>query len=39
MGFKPTRTTAPVFVSDEEAGSNYGLRYIIKDHSELFGKE
>lgn len=37
-GVKPSRTIALAFVSDEEAGSNYGLKYIIKNYPEIFGK-
>lgn len=33
---KPKRTLVLAFVSDEEAGSQYGIDYIIKNHGELF---
>lgn len=37
-GIKPKRTVAIALVSDEEAGSDYGIGYLIKHHPELFGK-
>lgn len=35
-GVKPRRTLVLAFVSDEEAGSKFGLEYLIKNYSELF---
>jgi succinyl-diaminopimelate desuccinylase len=38
-GLKPSRTVVLAFVSDEEAGSKYGIGYLIEKHPELFSKE
>lgn len=35
-GIRPKRTIALAFVSDEEAGSRYGLEYLVKHYSDLF---
>ena len=35
-GARPRRTIALAFVSDEEAGSEYGLKYIVRNHRDLF---
>ncbi len=35
-GVKPKRTIVLAFVSDEEAGSEYGLGYLVENHRELF---
>ncbi|MEM1772715.1 MAG: M20 family metallo-hydrolase [Desulfurococcaceae archaeon] len=37
-GIKPRRTVVLAFVSDEEAGSKYGLEYLIENHRDLFGE-
>ncbi|MGC8567374.1 MAG: M20 family metallo-hydrolase [Caldisphaera sp.] len=36
---KTKRTIKLAFVSDEEAGSNYGLKYLLNNHNDLFNKE
>ncbi|MCI4437807.1 MAG: M20 family metallo-hydrolase [Ignisphaera sp.] len=38
-GLKPSRTVVLAFVSDEEAGSKYGIYYLIEKYPELFSKE
>ncbi len=35
-GFKPKRNILFVFFGDEEAGSEFGSRYLVKNHPELF---
>ena len=35
-GFKPKRNILFVFFGDEEAGSEFGSRYLVKKHPELF---
>ncbi|MEM1607986.1 MAG: M20/M25/M40 family metallo-hydrolase, partial [Ignisphaera sp.] len=37
-GAKPRRTIVLAFVSDEEAGSRYGMEYIVSNYPELFNK-
>ncbi|MEM0027291.1 MAG: M20 family metallo-hydrolase [Ignisphaera sp.] len=37
-GAKPRRTIVLAFVSDEEAGSRYGMEYIVSNYPELFSK-
>lgn len=37
-GIRPRRTVVLSLVADEEAGSEYGLGYLIKNYPELFGK-
>jgi len=37
-GIKPRRTVVLAFVSDEEAGSKYGLEYLIENHRDLFSE-
>lgn len=37
-GRELSRPVALAVVADEETGSNYGLRYLLKQHSELFKK-
>lgn len=37
-GQELTRPVALAVVADEETGSNYGLRYLLKQHGELFKK-
>jgi len=36
LGLRPRRTIVLGFVSDEEAGSEYGLKWLLKNHPELF---
>lgn len=36
LGIRPRRTVILAFVSDEETGSRYGIRWLIEKHSELF---
>jgi len=36
LGLRPRRTMVLAFVSDEEAGSEYGLKWLLKNHPELF---
>jgi len=36
-GVKPSRTVVLAFVSDEEAGSRYGIGYLVDKHRDLFG--
>jgi succinyl-diaminopimelate desuccinylase len=38
-GIQPEINIGLVFLADEETGSEYGLTYLMKTHSELFGKE
>jgi succinyl-diaminopimelate desuccinylase len=38
LGIRPKRTIILAFVSDEETGSKYGLKWLIKNHPELFRK-
>lgn len=35
-GIKPSRTVVLAFVSDEEAGSKYGLGYLVENYKYLF---
>ena len=35
-GYKPPRTIVLVFFADEEAGSLYGSRWMVKNHPEVF---
>lgn len=35
-GFKPKRNILFVFFGDEEAGSEFGSRYLVKNHPEIF---
>ena len=39
LGIKPKTTIAIAFLSDEETGSNYGLKFLIKKHRQLFSKK
>ena len=36
IGYKPPRNILLVFFADEEAGSNYGSRWMVKHRPELF---
>jgi len=36
IGYKPTRNILLVFFADEEAGSNYGSRWLVKHRPEIF---
>jgi len=36
LGLRPRRTMVLAFVSDEEAGSEYGLKWLLRNHPELF---
>ena len=38
LEIRPKRTIILAFVSDEETGSKYGLKWLIKNHPELFRK-
>jgi succinyl-diaminopimelate desuccinylase len=38
LGIRPKRTIILAFVSDEETGSKYGLKWLIKNHPKLFRK-
>ncbi|ALM74050.1 M20 family metallo-hydrolase [Thermococcus barophilus] len=38
LGIRPKRTIILAFVSDEETGSEYGIKWLIKNHPELFRK-
>lgn len=38
LGVKPRRTIAIAMVSDEEAGSEYGVKYLARNHSDMFDK-
>ena len=38
-GIQPEDTVKLLFVADEEIGSVYGLKYILKEHPSLFGKD
>jgi succinyl-diaminopimelate desuccinylase len=37
-GVRPSRTVVLAFVSDEEAGSRYGIGYLVEKHCELFSR-
>jgi len=39
LGIKPNREVCLSVVADEETGSNYGLRYLLENHLELFSQE
>lgn len=36
LGVRPRRTIILAFVSDEETGSRYGIKWLMKNHPELF---
>lgn len=36
VGYKPPRNILLIFFADEEAGSNYGSRWMVKNRPELF---
>jgi len=38
-GLEPARPVALLFVSDEERGSEYGLRYLLREHRDLFSPQ
>ncbi|MCL2805348.1 MAG: M20 family metallo-hydrolase [Treponema sp.] len=38
QNLKPARTIKLLFASDEEVGSVYGIEWLVKHHSNLFGK-
>ena len=38
QGLKPERTIKLLFVSDEEVGSVYGIKWLVENHSDLFKK-
>ena len=38
-GIQPEDTVKLLFVADEEIGSVYGLKYILKEHPDIFDKE
>jgi len=37
-GSKPARTLKLLFVSDEETGSERGLRHLLKEHADMFSR-
>jgi len=39
LGVRPKRTVILAFVSDEETGSKYGIRWLMKEHPELFHRD
>jgi len=39
LGIRPKRTIILAFVSDEETGSKHGLKWLMKEHPELFRKD
>ena len=38
LGIRPKRTIILAFVSDEETGSEYGIKWLMREHPELFRK-
>lgn len=38
-GLKPKYDTAFLFISDEETGSKYGIRYVLEQNPDIFKKE
>jgi succinyl-diaminopimelate desuccinylase len=38
QGLKPKRTIKLLFVADEEVGSDFGIVWLVKNHSDLFRK-
>jgi len=38
LGITPARTVKLLFAADEENGSNYGVKWILKNHPDLFRK-
>jgi len=38
LGFKPCRTVKLLFAADEEMGSDFGIAWLLKNHSDLFNK-
>ncbi|NJE08203.1 M20 family metallo-hydrolase [Thermococcus sp. M39] len=39
LGIRPKRTIILAFVSDEETGSEYGIKWLMENHPELFRKD
>ena len=39
IGIKPKYDINLLFVSDEEMGSEYGIRFLLKEHGDLFRKD
>ncbi|MDN5318534.1 MAG: succinyl-diaminopimelate desuccinylase [Thermovirga sp.] len=39
LGLRPKKTVVLAFVSDEETGSEKGLKWLMENHSELFRKD
>jgi len=39
LGLRPKKTVVLAFVSDEETGSEKGLKWLMENHSELFKKD
>ena len=39
LGLTPEINLGMLFVADEETGSVFGLDYLVREHSELFGKD
>lgn len=37
MGVKPSYSLGALFVSDEEYSSDHGIKYLLKEHKDLFG--
>lgn len=38
LGIKPKYTVKLLFVADEEVGSDYGIKYLLKEHPGIFKK-
>ena len=39
LGIRPKRTVVLAFVSDEETGSEYGIKWLMENHPELFRED
>ena len=39
LGLTPEINLGMLFVADEETGSTFGLDYLVREHSDLFGKD
>lgn len=37
-GIQPAHTIKLLFMADEEVGSEYGIKYLLREHSTLFGR-
>ena len=38
-GVTPEHTVKLLFMADEEFGSEYGIKYLLREHGDLFGKD